>query len=203
MSDVICITSRALVKGSFLDHLAAVAAAKPRGIILREKEMLEEDYLLLAQKVQEALGENRDALICHTYVSAARQVGCHRIHLPIYAMRKLRNDDRAWFTEIGVSTHSAEEAVEAQQLGATHVTAGHIFATECKAGVSPRGLDFLRDICNAVSIPVYAVGGITPANAELCYAAGAAGVCVMSGIMTAADPAAYLAQFKEKEETND
>jgi thiamine-phosphate pyrophosphorylase len=65
------------------------------------------------------------------------------------------------------------------------------------------GLDFLRDICNAVSIPVYAVGGITPANAELCYGAGASGVCVMSGIMTAADPAAYLAQFKEKEETND
>ena len=50
--------------------------------------------------------------------------------------------------------------MEAERLGATYVTAGHIFTTDCKKGLPPRGLDFLKNVCDAVTIPVYGIGGI-------------------------------------------
>ena len=64
------------------------------------------------------------------------------------------------------------------------MTAGHIFAPDCKKGLPPRGLPFLRSVCEAAEIPVYAIGGIhTEEQAEEAMAAGAAGVCVMSEAM--------------------
>ena len=85
--------------------------------------------------------------------------------------------------QLGVSVHSVEQAVRAQQLGADFLIAGHIFPTDCKPGLPPRGLEFLGQVCRAVSVPVYAIGGITPENAPLAVKAGAAGVCIMSGTM--------------------
>ena len=61
---------------------------------------------------------------------------------------------------IGTSVHSVEEAIEAQNLGATYISAGHIFATDCKKGVPPRGLDFLKKVCQTATIPVYSIVGI-------------------------------------------
>ena len=72
---------------------------------------------------------------------------------------------------------------QAQQLGASYITAGHIFATDCKKGLPPRGLGFLKDICRRVDIPVYAIGGITEENMVSALEAGAEGVCIMSGLM--------------------
>lgn len=48
------------------------------------------------------------------------------------------------FETVGVSVHSADEAVLAEKMGATYVTAGHIFATDCKKGLEPRGIEFLK-----------------------------------------------------------
>ena len=111
-----------------------------------------------------------------------------------------------FFKVIGTSVHSVEDAIKAEQLGATYMTAGHIFATDCKKGLPPRGLDFLKNVCDAVEIPVYAIGGIniassgdsTASDAPSTYDAmpdisvprladvmkcGAAGGCIMSGMM--------------------
>jgi thiamine-phosphate pyrophosphorylase len=84
---------------------------------------------------------------------------------------------------IGASCHSVEEALEAENLHCSYITAGHIFSTDCKKGVAPRGLNFLSDVCNNVSIPVYAIGGINQSNMKAVQNAGANGVCIMSGFM--------------------
>ena len=65
------------------------------------------------------------------------------------------------------------------------MTAGHIFATDCKAGLPPRGTDFLKEVCSAVQIPVYAIGGIRPEEKQIekVLSCGAAGACIMSGMM--------------------
>ena len=91
----------------------------------------------------------------------------------------------AFGQKIGTSTHSPAEALEAQQLGATYVTAGHIYTTDCKKGLPPRGLDFLQNVCNAVTIPVYAIGGIKLNAGQIneVKSCGASGVCIMSGMM--------------------
>ena len=91
------------------------------------------------------------------------------------------------FETVGVSVHSADEAVLAEKMGATYVTAGHIYATDCKKGLQPRGLDFLRQVCAAVDLPVYAIGGIKFDETQWMSLkeCGAAGGCIMSGMMKA------------------
>lgn len=63
------------------------------------------------------------------------------------------------FESVSTSIHKPEEAVKAQQLGADFMFAGHVFVTDCKKGLPPRGLDFLRNVVQAVDIPVYGIGG--------------------------------------------
>lgn len=104
-------------------------------------------------------------------------------------------DYQQFFKIIGTSVHSVEDAIKAEQLGAIYMTAGHIFATDCKKGLPPRGLDFLKNVCDAVQIPVYAIGGINIASSERensslnvprlaeVMECGAAGGCIMSGMM--------------------
>lgn len=83
----------------------------------------------------------------------------------------------------GTSVHSAEDALWAQEHGATYVTAGHIYPTDCKRGLAARGTQFLERVCRVVSIPVYAIGGITPQRMDEVKKAGAAGACMMSEYM--------------------
>ncbi|MCQ2508799.1 MAG: thiamine phosphate synthase, partial [Dorea sp.] len=64
-----------------------------------------------------------------------------------------------------------------------YVTASHIFPTDCKKGLAPRGVLYLRDVAASVKIPVYALGGIHEEQIETCIEAGAAGVCMMSDYM--------------------
>ena len=97
----------------------------------------------------------------------------------------LTDEEKKKFTKIGISIHSVEEAKEAEQLGASYLTAGHIYATDCKRGLPPRGLGFLKEVCREVSIPVYGIGGIKFDeeqwnDMEKC---GAIGGCIMSGMM--------------------
>ena len=95
----------------------------------------------------------------------------------------MSEEEKAQFTIRGASVHSVEDALRAERAGATYVTAGHIYATDCKKGLPGRGLDFLKEVCAAVRIPVYAIGGIDETNADACIEAGADGVCMMSGYM--------------------
>ena len=179
---VLAVTNRKLCRGDFLTQIARIAAAHPRGLVLREKDLDEDAYRALAAEVLGICERHGVPCMLHRFDAAARALGCSRIHLPLpYFVQ--HPQAAQGFTAVGVSVHSTAEAREAVRLGATYLTAGHVFVTDCKQGVPARGLDFLRAVCGAVSVPVYAIGGITPQNAPDCLAAGASGVAVMSGVM--------------------
>lgn len=148
-------------------------------VILREKDLTEAEYEKFARLVLDGWKETQEKLILHTYVGVARRLGHLRIHLPMPEFVRWQNDLDD-FAEKGVSTHSLDEALYAQEHGADYITASHIFATDCKRGLEPRGLDFLHEICEKVTIPVYALGGIHAANEASVIQAGAAGACRMS-----------------------
>lgn len=179
----ICVTNRHLVRGDYIEQVKRVAAGGCDAILLREKDLTETEYERLAGEVLSALVPYETPCILHTYVEAALRLQAAGIHLPSAALLLLPEEKKNGFRRIGASVHSKEEARAAAQAGASYLIAGHVFATDCKRGVPPRGLDFLREVCEAVSIPVYAIGGITPENTGACIAAGAAGVCRMSGYM--------------------
>lgn len=137
----------------------------------------------LAGQVLKICKEFRTSCILHFYPEAARKLDCTKIHLPLWKLQEEKNLQD--FTCVGASIHSVEEALLAQSLGASYVTAGHVFATDCKKDLAPRGLDFLKDVCEAVTIPVYGIGGITRENSRQVLEQGAAGYCMMSSAMRA------------------
>lgn len=192
MCNVICVTNRRLAGDDFLGQIRKVAGAGVSGIILREKDLDEPAYEKLAEQVQRICGEAGAPFFVHTYGNAARRLGVRRLHMPGPAFFAMTEPEKKDFDVIGVSVHSPEEAAAAERAGASYVTAGHVFATDCKKGLEPRGLSFLEEVCRTVQIPVYAIGGIDPGNAGDCIRAGAAGVCLMSSLMKAKDPVVFL-----------
>ena len=195
MSDIVCVTARKLCSGDFMEQLARIAEAAPKYIILREKDLDESDYRALAEKAIEICSNSETKLILHYYWKAAIELGLDSIHLPLHILRELTDEDKSRFRLIGASCHSVCDAREAAELGADYITAGHIFATDCKKGLPPRGLDFLREVCESVDIPVYAIGGIAPENFPQVIEAGAAGGCVMSGFMKSSKPKELISRF--------
>lgn len=210
-SKIIAVTDRKLSRRDFLQQIGRIAAAKPGAIILREKDLPAEAYEQLARRVKAVCDEYKVACILHSFVQTARNLGCDKIQLP-FAVWQRESGALRDFDAVGVSVHSLPEAVAAEALGASYLLAGHIFATACKPNLAPRGLDFLAVVSRAVSIPVYAIGGINAANAGGAVRVGARGVCVMSGLMAADDPGEYcdrlrrslqVAENMEREEHED
>ncbi|MCT1904652.1 thiamine phosphate synthase [Oceanobacillus sojae] len=96
----------------------------------------------------------------------------------------------------GKSVHSLPEAEQAQREGANYLLYGHIYSSRSKPNQQPRGLADLREITNVLSVPVYAIGGITPERTKEVIAAGAAGIAVMSGIWKADNPVQTVEAYR-------
>lgn len=184
MYKIISVSNRALC-GNFKERINEITRLGI-DVILREKDLTEKEYEALAKELM------CPQLIMHTFAGSARRLGCRRIHLPMPVLRKT---DLSEFKTVGASVHSVEEASEAQALGASYITAGHIFATDCKKGVPPRGTEFLKSVVECVSIPVYAIGGVNADNVDKAIKAGADGICVMSGLMQCASIEEYVKKF--------
>ena len=198
MYKLLAITNRHLCNNDFLEQIQGICSLNKKNtiiksvsIVLREKDLSENDYKDLATKVLKICKKNNTECILHTYYKVARELNCKKIHLPLHVL-KSKPDLCKEFNEVGVSIHSVEEAREAINVGATYIIAGHIFATVCKKDIPPRGLSFLSSVCSAVNIPVYAIGGILPANAQKAINAGADGICIMSGLMTCKNPRVFI-----------
>ncbi len=160
--------------------------------------MSEDEYKKLAGEVMEICRKFSTECILHSFTETAIELGADAVHLPLQKLLGLPDSVKSRFRIIGASCHSVSDAVSAQNAGASYITAGHVFPTDCKKGLPPRGLGFLRDVCSAVNIPVYAIGGISPENYSSVTDAGASGACIMSGLMTCNDPKEYLHQFRKE-----
>lgn len=192
MSDLLIITNRSLCGEDFLSRIEKLAKAHPKGIILREKDLSETAYKALAKKVLEICRWHGTPCILHYFVRVAKECDTKALHLPLPVLRSLSIQERSHFTVLGASCHSVDDAKEAEALGCTYITAGHVFDTNCKKGLPGRGLTFLKEMCENVHIPVYAIGGITAQNISVVRDAGAMGACVMSGAMTCKDVSSYF-----------
>ena len=185
---VICVTHRLLCPDDFLERLDRIAAQHPYAIVLREKDLSESEYEALARDCLRICQKRAVPLNLNSQIAVARRIGCDGIHLPFHLLLQHKNelDD---FSRVGVSLHSPEEAAQLADTPATYVQAGHVFPTDCKAGVPPRGLSFLRAVCQATDLPVFGIGGINAERYPAVLQTGAAGACIMSGLMTCSDVA--------------
>ena len=190
LNDVIAVTNRKLSQRPFLEQIKRVCQLRPEAVILREKDLSETEYAKLAEEVYNITTSYDVRLIIHTYINVARELGINTVHMSLHNMREYRkefidNVNKINNIKTGCSIHSVEEAVEARNMGASYIIAGHVYATDCKKGLAPRGLDFLKNVCDSVDIPVYAIGGINidDGRRKEVKKYGAAGSCIMSGMM--------------------
>ena len=182
-SEILCVTNRSLCEGDFFERIDRIASCGVKALILREKDTSAEEYRNMAEKFVGICRKHKVEAVLHSFVDVAIELGVPNIHLSLEAFRKLDEEKKRAFKKIGVSCHSVDDALEAERLGAAYITFGHVFATDCKKGLYPRGVRALKNVCDAVKIPVYAIGGINCGNIGLVFENGAGGACVMSGFM--------------------
>ena len=192
MSDILCVTNRKLCHEDFLTRIERIAACHPAGVILREKDMNPEEYKELAAAVMGICEQHGVKCILHSFTDTAISLHSQALHLPLHLLKEMTQEQKSCFTDLGASCHSVEDALEAQALGCTYITAGHVFETDCKKGLPGRGVEFLHSVCAAVDIPVYGIGGIDVDNIALVRNAGASGACLMSSLMATEDVAWLL-----------
>lgn len=183
----IAITNRALVQGDFLEQMQKVIHLHPHAVILREKDLSDEEYEILAEKIGGMCRESGVRCFLHSRIPVANRLGCRKIHISIPVFMAMSEEERSQmrknFQEISVSCHSMEDMNIAVKNGATQIILGTIFETECKKGLKGKGLEFVREICKVCPVPVYAIGGINLERLQQVMDVGAAGGCMMSGFM--------------------
>jgi thiamine-phosphate pyrophosphorylase len=185
------ITDRTQTKGRDLLWLVEQALdAGVKAIQLREKDLPGRDLFLLAEKASQLCQSYRSSLFVNDRVDIALAVNAAGVQLgnasvPIALARQLLGAQKM----IGVSTHSSNEALEAQQQGADFVLFGPVYFTPSKVTYgAPQGLDKLKEIVEKISLPVYAIGGIRLENILPLRSTGVAGIALISAIMSSDAP---------------
>ena len=131
---------------------------------------------------------------------AADADGVHlgSLDLPPSAARRVLDQWPGRTQVLGATATTTEAAMEAEAAGADYIGFGPVYPTGSKSNpASVKGLAGLRRACEAVSIPVVAIAGITPERVAPCLDAGAHGVAVMTAVSCAPDPEAAAAAFRE------
>ena len=158
-------------------------------LTLREKDLNKNEYLKLIEKVYPICQKYKINLILHQNydLNLDDKYKIDGIHLSYNIFKSLNENIKAElikkYKRIGVSIHSLNEAKEAESLGASYVVAGHIFETDCKKSLEPRGLKFIEDLSSTLTIPIFAIGGIDEKKSLSVINSGAFSVCMMSNLM--------------------
>jgi thiamine-phosphate pyrophosphorylase len=187
---LLLVTDRAQARRALAEVVAAVFSGGCRWVSLREKDLPEDEQVVLARLLIPMARKNSARLLLHGEAALAKLAGVDGVHLPsgsdTTAARALLGAEKL----IGVSIHTVTEAEAIDPQTADYALAGPAFETPSKPGYGPEiGRKGLAEIARACRVPVLAIGGINTARVGEVIAAGCAGVAVMGGVMRAADPA--------------
>ena len=166
---------------------------------LREKERSARDYLRLARRVKEVTDRYKVPLLIDDRVDVAAAADAAGVHvgqsdIPAAEARKILGPDKI----VGATAKTVEQAVEAYRQGADYLGVGAIYPTTTKVKTVLTKVSTLEEICQAVPIPVNAIGGLNTGNMDILAGTHIAGICVVSAIMKAEAPGKAAAELKEK-----
>jgi len=185
------ITDRKQTRGRTLEEVVeASLRGGARAFQLREKDLEAKDLYELAERLVQLTRQNAAVLLVNDRIDITLALDLDGVHLargsfPPDVARKLLGGGKL----IGVSCHSLDEALEAEEGGADFLVLGPVFETPSKLPYGPPlGREIIRRIRDKVSLPILAIGGIKPQHVPEVLAAGADGVAVISAVMAAPDP---------------
>lgn len=155
---------------------------------LREKSLNRDEFIREAFEIKELCAKYKVPFVINDEVEIAKLVDADGVHVGQSDMAAA--DVRSFLGEnkiIGVSASTAEEAVLAEKMGADYIGTGAVFPTNSKSDAGVCGVDKLKEVCSAVSIPVVAIGGINEENILQLSDTGVDGVAVISAIFAQPD----------------
>ena len=172
------ITNRKLVnREKYFNTIEDAGKYGVKNIILREKDLSTEKLIEVYIKIKELVPEETNIII-NSNIEAAKILKEKFIHLSFKDFKK--NLEEVKSLEVGVSVHSILEAIEADRLGASYILVSPIFETQCKKDVTPKGIDFIKEIKEKVNCKVIALGGINEINFKEVLGASADDFACMS-----------------------
>lgn len=166
-------------------------------IHLREKTWSDRDMAATVNKLL-SQGMPRQKIIVNYRINLAHTMETGGVQLPFESIGFLKLIESYKKLRIGCSVHSIKEAIEAEKLSVDYLVYGHIFESDSKKGVAPRGVTNLQEVTQHTSIPVIAIGGITPENTQNVLKIGASGIAVLSGVLLADDPLQAVRRYREQ-----
>ncbi len=169
---------------------------------LRAKESSREEIRRMAQAILPITRAAGVGLVINDYPGLAREVGAEFSHLGqedffepgLSSVQQLA--PIAGPVQIGLSTHAPEQALRAIAAGPAYIAIGPVYATGTKPTARPVTLEYVRWAAENVSLPWFAIGGITLDNIQAVVAAGARRICAVSAILNAPDIAKACRQFR-------
>lgn len=189
MMRLYAVTDRAWIgKQSLAEQVESALRGGVTCVQLREKELDEERFLREAEEIFALCKRYRVPFFINDNVALALRCHADGVHvgqddMDVAEVRRLVGQEMM----IGVSVHTVEEARTAAEGGADYLGVGAMFATSTKTDASLVTKETLRAICDAVSIPVVAIGGINKSNLLELAGTGVDGVALVSAIFSAAD----------------
>ena len=192
------VTDRSWLGGKTL--LSQVEACLDAGVTflqLREKDLDERSFLEEAREIGRAAKSRHIPFVVNDNLQVALQSDADGVHVGQHDMaakdvRALIGPDKI----LGVSAQTVEQAVAAERAGADYLGVGAVFHTSTKLDAADVDHSTLRAICDAVSIPVVAIGGVGPGNILQLAGSGIDGVAVISSILAQPDVAQAAADMK-------
>ena len=164
---------------------------------LREKELDDDTFLAEAIEIQKLCKQYNVPFVINDNVEIARSINADGVHVGQSDMEA--DNVRALLGEnkiLGVSAQTVEQAILAEQRGADYLGVGAVFPTGSKADADDVSHETLKAICEAVSIPVVAIGGIGKHNVLELSGSGICGIAVISAIFAAEDITSATAELK-------
>jgi thiamine-phosphate pyrophosphorylase len=194
------VTDRGLSRGrSTLEIVSAAVDGGATVVQLREKDCSTRDFIEQALAIKDLLKDRGVPLIINDRVDVAQAIEADGVHLgqtdmPLEVAKKILGDSMI----IGISAESLQDAIEAEKGGADYLGVSPIYATPTKTDTAPPlGLEGLREIREAIRIPLVGIGGLNRDNAGEVIRNGADGVAVVSAIVAADDPKAAAFALKQ------
>jgi thiamine-phosphate pyrophosphorylase len=177
---IIGVTQRKLCN-NFYERIEEISKYNLDYLILREKDLNDEELENMANEIKSIFEESQIKLIINGNINVAIKINAYGVQLSFKDFCKGIGHE---FLGIkGVSVHSLKESLISEKKGADYLLYGHIYQTDCKKELAPRGIEKLKEICESVKIPVYAIGGINEKNFHQILEVGASGIALMSSLM--------------------
>lgn len=192
-----------LTDDQFLKVIDTACQAGVDMVQLREKAGSSRELLDWAKRVKEITDKYDLPLLIDDRIDIAQASGAAGVHLgqsdiPVKIARQILGLDAI----IGATAKTLEQAAVAANEGADYLGCGAIFPTTTHVKTVQTSVATFKAVCESVTIPVYAIGGMRPERVNAVANTGAAGVAVVSNVMQAKDPAAQVEQFKRAMQEN-